>query len=211
MKTLCIAAAAVIGFTATLSAQTLEPPDTFKVGYYSNANEYAPDATLRITNVGTQLGGPNAPGLYGFPQGTLAAFIFVLSPDQQVAECCACAITPDGLLTLSIDSDLTSNPLTPVTLNNGDIKIVSTNLTTTPSSIPPVAGIRAWSTHIQANSITETEFSDSTLSAGELKTLEGKCSAIFRNGSGYGICGCGVPTEAPAVQGGGKTTGLFSH
>jgi hypothetical protein len=150
--------------------------------------------------------------LYGLPQGSLAAFIFVLSPDQQLAECCACAITPDGLLTLSVDNDLTSNPLTRVKLDNGDIKIISTNLTATPSSIPPVAGIRAWSTHIQGDfSVTETEFSDSTLSAGELKTLEGKCSAIFRNGSEYGICGCGVPTEAPAVQGGGKTTGLFSH
>jgi hypothetical protein len=123
--------------------------------------------------------------------------VYVLSPDQQLAECCGCGITPDGLLTLSVNNDLTSNPLTNVTLVTGDIKIVSStgyNTGCNPSKPAIAAGIRAWATHIQNGGtvVTETEFSDSTLSAGELSQLVGKCKAILNNGSGFGVCRCGV-------------------
>jgi hypothetical protein len=144
-------AAAVIGFAVSLSAQTtVEPPDTFKVSYFGYVQPGL---------------GPN-----GTPDGT---------PDQQLSECCGCNITPDGLLTLSIDQDLISNPLTPVFLQNGALEIVSSTLACEANNFPPSAGIRAWATHIQNDaSVTETEFTDSKLSAGELKLLENKCSAI---------------------------------
>jgi hypothetical protein len=195
LKTLSIAAAALVGLAATMSAQVIDPPDTFKVNYYSNANYSGdPDGTVRITNVGTEIGSTAA------NSGNLCAMVYVLSPDQQLAECCGCRLTPDGLLTLSINNDLTSNPLTPVTLHTGDIKIVSSFGYSTgcnPSKPVPTAGIRAWATHIQNASgsflaVTETEFSDSTLSAGELAQLVGKCKAILNNGSGFGVCSCGV-------------------
>ena len=93
LKTLSLVAAA-FGFAAILSAQTAAPgPDTFKVGYYSNAH-YGVDGTVRITNVGTNITTPGS--------GNLCAMIYVFEPDQQMAECCGCLITPDGLLTLSI-------------------------------------------------------------------------------------------------------------
>jgi hypothetical protein len=111
LKTLSLVVAA-FGFAAILSAQT----DTFKVGYYSNAGE-TPDGTVRITNVGTNITTPGS--------GNVCALIYVFEPDQQMAECCGCLITPDGLLTLSINANLTDNPLTPVTLTTGAIKIVS--------------------------------------------------------------------------------------
>ena len=95
MKTFSIAAAAIIGITVSLSAQTTsEPPDTFKVNYYSHATPYGieptvaiPDGTVRITNVGTQIG---APAVGGFPSGSLCAVVLVFAPDQQLAECCGC-------------------------------------------------------------------------------------------------------------------------
>src|SRR6202035_2002031 len=98
--------------------------------YYSNAESEVPcstvspndgiaDATVRITNVGTQIGSKTDPA------GDMCAMIYVLTPDQQLAECCGCRITPDGLLTLSINDDLTDNPLTPVIPTTGDIKIIS--------------------------------------------------------------------------------------
>lgn len=215
LKTFSIAAVAAIGLAVSLSAQTTsEPPDTFKVNYYSNAvpevGPYVPipDGTVRITNVGTQIG--VIPALGPFPSGTLCAVVLVLAPDQQLAECCGCGITPDGLLTLSINDDLTNNPLTGARLTTGDIKIVSSTPACQPNNFPPAAGIRAWATHIQNYlAITETAFTDSTLSAGELKLLENRCTAIYNNGSGFGRCGCG-PGEIPAVQGGsgGKKVGF---
>ena len=186
LKTLSIAAA-VFGFAAILSAQTAAPgPDTFKVGYFSNANSGEPDGTVRITNVGTNITTPGS--------GNLCALIYVFEPDQQLAECCGCLITPDGLLTLSINNNLTSNPLTPVTLHTGAIKVVSSGHAAgyNPAKPTPVAGIRAWGTHIQAAGVvTETEFTDSTLSAGELTLLKNRCGAIQNNGSGFGVCTCG--------------------
>jgi hypothetical protein len=194
LKTSCIAAA-LIGLAATLSAQVIEAPDTFKVNYYSNSNPESPcdassavttvpDATVRITNVGTQIGSKTD------PSGNLCALIYVLQPDQELAECCGCRITPDGLLTLSVDVDLTSNPLTPVTLTTGDIKIISSTSCNAAAPVP-AAGIRAWATHIQNDgSTTETQFTDSTLSAGEMKRLASRCGAIINNGSSFGQCVC---------------------
>jgi hypothetical protein len=213
LKTLSVAAAAAIGLAVSLSAQTTsEPPDTFKVNYYSHAvpevGPYVaiPDGTVRITNVGTQIG---APAVGGFPSGSLCAVVLVFAPDQQLAECCGCIVTPDGLLTLSINDDLTNNPLTGATLTTGDIKIVSAGMTCEANNFPPSAGIRAWATHIQNDlAITETPFTDSTLSAGELKLVQNRCAAIFNNGSLFGRCHC--PGEGPDVQGGssGKKVGF---
>jgi hypothetical protein len=59
------------------------------------------------------------------PTGTLCALIYVFSADQQLAECCGCPVTPNGLLTLSVTHDLTSNSLTGDTLHTGVIKILS--------------------------------------------------------------------------------------
>jgi hypothetical protein len=181
---------ALVALSATLSAQTKEAPDTFKVNYYSNANTSAPDATVRITNVGTEICAACD------PSGNVCALVYVLAPDQQLAECCGCLLTPDSLSTLSVNLDLTSNPLTPAVLTTGDIKIISSLPGSTgcnPAKPSPAAGIRAWATHIQNDgSTTETEFSDSTLSAGEMNHLASTCKGIFNNGSGFGVCSCGT-------------------
>lgn len=189
LKTLLIAAA-LVGLAASLSAQAIAP-DTFKVNYYSNANTGgAPDGTVRITNVGTE------DCTACDPSGNLCAMIYVFSPDQQLAECCGCLVTPDGLRTLSVNVELTSNPLTSVTLTTGDIKIISSIPTSTgcnPTKPSPASGIRAWATHLQNDSsLTETEFSNSTLSAQELSRLKSECSAVILVGSGRGICSCGT-------------------
>ena len=97
--------------TATLSPHSY--PDTYKVNYFSN-NGVA-DATLRITNVGTQ----------NDPTGDLCALIYVFDPNQELAERCSCAVTPDGLLTLSVETNLTADTLTGRPLTTGDVKILS--------------------------------------------------------------------------------------
>jgi hypothetical protein len=174
-KTLSIAAV-LVGLAASLSAQVIDP-DTFKVSYFAN-NGTTPDGTVRLTNVGTS-------------GGNVCADIYVFDPMQELAECCSCRITPDGLSTLSVVGDLTANTLTGVPLVTGAIKIVSSS-TCSATTPKPASGIRGWATHVQnSGALTETEFTDSGLSAAELSRLSAECSAIHLDGSGKGICTCG--------------------
>lgn len=163
-------------------ASTAPPPaDTLKVDYFSNANTAgAPDGTARLTNPGT------APG-------NIWAAIYVFDPQQELTECCECLLTPDGLRTLSVNSDLTGNPLTGVTLSTGLIKVVSTTGTNA-AKLYPAPAIRAWVTHIQNSNfaVTESGSVDATLSSAEVTRLDNQCNAVQLDGSGHGICTCGT-------------------
>jgi hypothetical protein len=173
----------VLGLTSGAMAQ-----DVYRLNYFSNNAAPAPDATVRIDN----------PGL---TYGNLCAMIYVFDADQQLTECCGCVETHNGLRTISVRSNLTSNPLTGVISRNGVIKIISAAVNNSPcdptSNVSPKANLRSWVTHIQnpvgaAFPITETESSDSTLGATELANLQAQCAFINILGSGHGICSCGV-------------------
>jgi hypothetical protein len=178
----CTLALALCAGTAV--AQTY--PDTFKVDYFANANTSgAPDGTLRLTNPGTAA-------------GNVCASIYVFDPEQELSECCSCLLTPDGLRTLSVNTDLTHNPLTPVTLTTGVIEIVSTipvaGACPLPVVVHPESALRAWGTHIQSSTFSETETAsqDATLSAGEITDLQRGCNSVKIAGSGFGVCTCGT-------------------
>jgi hypothetical protein len=188
--TLCktLTLALVIVGLITLGAGVASAQDVFKVNYFSNNAGSAPDATVRIDN----------PGL---TYGNLCAMVYVFDADQQMTECCGCVETHNGLRTLSVRRDLTSNPLTGVVSSNGVIKIVSAAVNNSPcdptANVKPTANLRAWVTHIQnavgtAWPITETESSDSTLGATELANLQAQCDFVNILGSGHGICSCGT-------------------
>jgi hypothetical protein len=171
---------AVLLCTAAWASTSAPPADTLKVDYFANANSGAPDGTQRLTNPGTS-------------GGNVWAAIYVFDPRQEMSECCACLLTPDGLRTLSINKDLTSNPLTgPPLLSTGLIKIVSSS-SSNPAKLAPVAAVRGWGTHIQDATFAETETAaqDATLSLSEEWRLNDGCSAIHLDGSGHGICSCG--------------------
>ena len=183
-----LALALCAGYAA---ASTTPPPaDTLKVDYFSNANTAgAPGGTLRIVNPGT------------YVSGGICAAIYVFDSFQEMSECCSCPLSPDSLRTLSVNGDLTANPLTGVILSTGAIKIVSTPETSPnsgvcafPTHLSPTAGIRAWVTHIQNSNfaVTETASQDATFSYGEQVRLQGECYAIQLDGSGKGTCTCGV-------------------
>jgi len=163
--------------------------DVYKVNYFSNANTSgAPDGTVRIDN----------PGVTG---GNLCAMIYVFDYDQQLSECCGCLETPNGLRTLSINSNLAGNPLTGVWVHNGVLKVVSSAVNNNPcdptTGVTQTPNLRVWVTHIQNPvsgyyPITETESSDSTLGSTELSfNLQAECEFIHVLGSGHGICYCG--------------------
>src|SRR5215469_6753826 len=185
-KTLLVAVA-IVGL-AIIGAGAASAQDVYKLNYFSNNAAPAPDATVRISN----------PGL---TYGNLCAMIYVFDADQQLTECCGCVETHNGLRTLSVRSNLTSNPLTGVVSRNGVIKVVSAAINNSPcdpsSNVTPKANLRAWVTHIQnavvgAFPITETESSDSTLGATELANLQAQCAFIGILGSGQGSCSCGT-------------------
>jgi hypothetical protein len=183
-----LAAVLVVAGLSAVGVTRASAQDVFKVNYFSNNAAPAPDATVRIDN----------PGL---TYGNLCAMIYVFDADQQLSECCGCLETHNGLRTLSVRTNLTSNPLTGVVSRNGVIKIVSAAVNNSPcdptSNVKPTANLRAWVTHIQnavgtAWPITETESSDSTLGATELANLQAQCDFVNILGSGQGTCSCGT-------------------
>src|SRR6202007_3117925 len=154
-KTLLVAVA-IVGLAIT-GAGAASAQDVYKINYFSNNAAPAPDATVRISN----------PGL---TYGNLCAMIYVFDADQQMTECCGCVETHNGLRTLSVRSNLTSNPLTGVVSRNGVIKIVSARANGSPcdptSGVTPTPNLRAWVTHVgsaigSSYPVTETESSDS--------------------------------------------------
>src|ERR1700720_4208469 len=126
----------IVGLVA-LGTGVASAQDVFRVNYFSNNIAAAPDATIRIDN----------PGL---TYGNLCAMIYVFDADQQLSECCGCVETHNGLRTLSVRRDLTSNPLTGRVSTNGVIKVVSAAVNNSPcdptSNVSPKANLRVWNT-----------------------------------------------------------------
>jgi hypothetical protein len=185
MLVVCMLALAICAGSA-FAAVTTPPADTLKVDYFSNANTAgAPDGTVRLDNPGEAA------------SGNVCASIFVFDPNQELSECCSCLLTPDGLRTLSVDTDITGNPFTGVILSTGVIKIVSTipiaGACPLPTKVNAEPDLRAWVTHIQTGfAITETASQDATLSTGEVTRLQAECTAVQLDGSGHGVCTCGT-------------------
>jgi hypothetical protein len=136
------------------------------VTYYSNNVTGAPDATVRLVNDGDT-------------SGNLYAAIYVFDDSQELTECCACVISPDGLLSESVQKNLTANPLTSRVPKVGVIKVIS-SASSDPTNTKPTAGLRGWATHIQKGNGTtywgsETTLADSNLAGAEQSLLQNLC------------------------------------
>jgi hypothetical protein len=181
----------ILFLAAFVSAQSTPPADTLKVDYFANGLGSV-DETLHLTNPGTS-------------GGDLCAAIYVFDAEQEMTECCSCLLTPDGLRTISVNKNLLADPLVGVSPKTGSISIVSIPspkavCPTYPTSLSPVAGIRAWGTHLQNNgTLTETQSQDATLSASEEFILTIECYGIQIDGSGHGLCSCGTGDAAEAA------------
>ncbi len=167
------------------------------VDYFANANTPgAPDATVRIINPGTT----DDPASNGTEAEDLCALIYVFDANQEMSECCGCYISANGLLTLSVNKSLTSNPSQGTKLHTGVIKVVSStqtkvNIGCDPTVIGPMPSLRAWATHIQnkvgtAYPVTEGESQAAVLGAGEQADLAEDCLVLEELGSGAGVCSC---------------------
>jgi hypothetical protein len=177
----------------------------FQVRYASNLA--IGDSVINMTNDGASSNNSNA--LTGGAQdGNLCVNVYAYTPDEQLASCCTCIVTPNGLQSLSVRNDLASNPLTPVVPAAMVVKLVATNGDTAAScnaakwSSAPLPGLMAWGTTIHALPVTpgtpattygvvETAFSNGfaiTATSAEGSRMQQLCGFIKANGSGYGVC-----------------------
>jgi len=191
-----LAAACVLSTGALAQEQV----SSYNYGYFVNANTPGfPEAQMYVINPGSTEG--TSPG------GDLCANVYVIATNQQMLECCSCKVTPDGLRTFGVNTNLTNNPLLPSAPHRGVIKIVSSAVPTPISSVVTsgscnnAAGttyaaygyLGAWITHVNdTRSVSETHFLAGILSATELATLQKICSFIQADGTAFGICSCGT-------------------
>lgn len=183
---LFLIATAVIALALSASALAQAAPGDnsyYFVTYYSNNVSGAPDATVRLINDGDT-------GEY------LYAAIFVFDDSQELTACGYCLVSPDGLLSEDVKTQLTNNPLTGRVPSRGVIKIVSTGV---PVGVSVYAepGLRGWATHIQratatsgAYVTTEAPLSDSNLTSTEASMLDNLCYYAQELGSGQGTITC---------------------
>ncbi len=170
----------------------------FQVKYASNLP--IGDSVINITNTG-------AYSTNAFPtqNGSICVNVYTFSPDEQLISCCACPVTPDGLVSLSARNDLISNTLTPGVPTSIVIKLLATEAgpgpcnASTAGLVEAGTGMAAWGTTIHAlpvtpgtpattYGVTETAFTNATLSKAELIRITTLCGFIQTNGSGFGIC-----------------------
>jgi len=167
------------------TSDTLTVQPLFTVAYFDATS--GADSTIRITNPATT-------------GESLCAMVYVFDQDQQMSECCGCSISQDGLLTLSLNKNLLSNPLTGVRSKTGTVVLVSadqgSNLACNAAVMTPAGTVVGWVTHLPQSSSgqmssAEAAFSTSPLNATLSSALQAQCSFIQQLGSGQGQCSCG--------------------
>jgi hypothetical protein len=196
----------VILATFAVSVVALAQPATsdapFQVRYAANLT--AGESYINITNSGANGAPLLGPG-FGGAVGNICVNVYAFSPDEQLISCCSCLVTPNGLVNLGVNRDLTSKTLTGVIPTSVVVKLLATlagtggsgtsctNSAATVTTATTVPGMLAWGTTNHAAvggglAVTETPFRAATLSAGELASVGGRCASILGNGSGFGIC-----------------------
>jgi hypothetical protein len=107
---------------------------------------------------------------------------------------------------LGVNRDLTVKTLTGVVPTSVTVKLLATlagtggtgtsctNSAATATAASVVSGMTAYLTTLHSTptagsyATTETRFMPSSLSAGELASITGRCSSILGNGSSFGVC-----------------------
>jgi hypothetical protein len=180
---LAIVALALL-FSGAVLAQNVGDSSYYFVTYYSNNVSGAPDATLRFVND-------------GYTGGNIAADIYVLDDSQELVACGACWITPDGILSEDVKTELTNNTLTGKVPPRGVIKVIADSTGDPYLPFYVTEGLHGWATHIEratptsgAYSTTESLVDDANLALGEITQLGELCSYEQYLGSGRGTITC---------------------
>ena len=148
---ICLSLIVTLSFASSAWSQNPITADSpFQIRYFSNLN--LADSVINITNSGAN----------GNMTGNICANVYVFSPDEQMAACCSCVVTPNALVSLSVRNDLISNTLTPAVPNSVVVKLLATTggscnpatAGTPPAAIAP--GLLAWGTTFHQQTTTTT-------------------------------------------------------
>ncbi len=172
----------------------------YQVSYAANLN--IGDSVVNVTNDGTNGGVIGAGTL-----GNLCANVYVFDPQEEEIGCCTCLVTPNGLNSLSVKSDLISNNLTPAVPTSITISLIASqptadltgNLTVCNPATGVVGnvqgnGLVAWGNTLEPTATPGTfnavpaPFLSAGLSPSELAGVTSACNFIQADGTGYGIC-----------------------
>jgi len=176
---------AVVAIALMFSGNALAQGDNsvYFVTYFANNVSGAPDGTVRFINDGDT-------------GGNLNAAIYVFDDSQELQACGSCWISPDGILSEDVKTELTNNPLTGRVPARGVIKVISSS-SNNPTAVSPATGLRGWATHIQratptsgAYATTETPVADANLTSTEQTLLQNLCYYAGLLGSGQGTVTC---------------------
>lgn len=186
---------------AMAASAQITADSAFQVRYAANLN--VGESYINISNTGTNGAPLLGPG-FGGAVGNICVNVYAFSPDEQLISCCSCLVTPNGLVNLGVNRDLTAKTLTGVIPTSVVVKLLAslaggdgtgtscTNTAATVTTAPLASGMVAWGTTLHAAAggyaTTETAFTPATLSGGELASIGGRCASIIGNGSGFGIC-----------------------
>ncbi len=117
-------------------------PDVYQIGYAANLN--IGDSVVNFTNSGFQGGffGAVVGGVAAPTSGNICVNTYVFDPQEEEIGCCSCLVTPNGLNSLSVKSDLISNNLTPAVPTSVVIKLVASEpgVVTTPAGATAATG-----------------------------------------------------------------------
>jgi hypothetical protein len=192
------------------------PGDAYQINYLpAQVGGGIAGGYIDISNAGAL--GADAFGPLSGTTGRICANVYVFTADEQESECCSCLVTPNALVRLTA-ADLIGNPGNGVTPTLGIVvKLLATipgatasapgtsagpftgsncNAATTFGAANLAPGMVAWATKFHTNSstspatvgLTETQFSNEPLSAGELTKLTNLCQFLSGNQSGAGLC-----------------------
>jgi len=194
--------AAVVCTVSAFAQNPITADSPFQVSYAANPS--AGESYINIINTGANGASLLGPG-FGSAAGNICVNVYAFAPDEQEISCCSCLLTPNSVVNLGVNRDLTSTTLTGVIPTSVVIKLVATlagptgsgtsctNSAATPGTLVP--GMVAYGTTPQpvgtAYNAVEHTFVPSTLSVGvggEYASITGRCASILGNGSGFGIC-----------------------
>src|SRR6516165_2095621 len=198
LRTLLIATMVAL---AAYAQNPITADSPYQVKYASNLT--IGDSVINITNTGARGAGLGF-GTSASVTGAICVNVYVYDPSEEVVSCCSCPLTPNGLISLSAQNDLISNPLTRGNPTSIVIKLLATvpvggtcnNSALLAGTVTFAPGMAAWGTTLHNNSsvsatsysVTETAFTPSSLSGGEFARLQYGCGVVANVGSGFGIC-----------------------
>ena len=187
------------------------PGSPFQVRYAANL-AVGQESWINIINDGANGASPYGPGI-GPATGNICVNVYAFAPDEELASCCSCLLTPDQVVNLGVMRDIVT-PGTGLTQSLGSANSLTIKLLATlagadgsgtsctnsaawvaDSGVTLAIGMVAFGTTLHAAqpgnatfAMTETPFIPASLGPAELASLSARCAGIIGNLSGYGQC-----------------------